>query len=97
MSHLTTEEAQTLTETQTKRTSILYEVVGLAEQLRIGTDMVRIYLGPDRMHHSDALAQAINVLLTKGDGLKIDVQQEPIEGQRGILVGIDIVCTRKAD
>lgn len=92
-----TVEAQIPSEAEIKRTSIVYEVVGLAEQLRIGADTARIHLGPDRMHHSDAIAQAINVLLTKGDGLTIDIRQEPIEGHRGILVGIDIVCKRKAD
>lgn len=93
-----TTESPITTEVETKRVSIIHEVVGLAELLRIGAEEVRIHLGPDRIHHSDAIAQAINVLLTKGDGLKIDIRQEPIEGACGShVVGIDIVCRRKAD
>lgn len=93
-----TTENPTTTEAETKRVSIMHEVVGLAEQLRIGAEEARIHLESDRMHHSDAITQAINVLLTKGDGLKIDIRQEPIEGAYGgRVVGIDIVCRRKAD
>lgn len=97
MSQLTTENPIT-TEAETKRTSIIHEVVGLAEQLRIGAEEARIHLEANRIHHSDAITQAINVLLTKGDGLKIDIRQEPIEGAYGgKVIGIDIVCRRKAD
>jgi hypothetical protein len=95
---LLTIENPTTTDAGTKRASFIYEVVGLAEQLRIGAEEVRLHLDADRIHHSDAIAQAINVLLTKGDGLKIDIRQEPIEGDRGgNIVGIDIICRRKAD
>ena len=97
MSQLTT-ESPIPAEAGTKRASIIYEVVGLAEQLRIGAEEVRIHLDADRIYHSDAIMQAINVLLTKGDGLKIDIRQEPIEGAYGgNVVGIDIVCRRKPD
>ena len=97
MSQLTTESPITA-EVGTKRASIIYEVVGLAEQLRIGAEEVRIHLDADRIYHSDAIMQAVNVLLTKGDGLKIDIRQEPIEGAYGgNVVGIDIVCRRKPD
>ncbi|MCY1365499.1 hypothetical protein D9M69_523460 [compost metagenome] len=91
-------ESTPAVEAETKRASIVHKVVGLAEQLRIGAEEVRIHLDADRIHHSDAIMQAINVLLTKGDGLKIDIRQEPIEGAYGSnVVGIDIVCRRKAD
>lgn len=93
-----TTESPITTEAETKRVSIMHEVAGLAEQLRIGAEEARIHLDADRTHHSDAIAQAINVLLAKGDGLKIDIRQEPIEGAYGgHVVGVDIVCRRKAD
>lgn len=77
-----------------KRESTVERVASLTGRLNIGADEARVHLESGSASESELITRAAK-LSAKGDGLQIDVLQEPVTDDTGAITGIDIVCRQK--